>query len=63
VFLAFVLLTAEASAQPPSKIPQIGYLGYGVPAEAADRVRALRTGLRDHGYVEGKSINLVFSMG
>ena len=60
MFLTLVLLTAEASAQPPSKVLQIGYLGYGAPAEAADRVSALRTGLRDHGYVEGKNINLVF---
>ena len=49
-----------AEAQQPSKVPQIGYLSYGPPAEAANRVRALRIGLRDHGYVEGKSINLVF---
>ena len=58
VFLALVLLTAEASAQQPSKVFQIGYLGYGAPAEAESRVNGLRTGLRDHGYVEGKSINI-----
>jgi putative ABC transport system substrate-binding protein len=59
VFLALVLLTAEASAQ-PSKVHQIGYLITGSPAESANRVRALRTGLQDHGYVEGKNISLVF---
>ena len=59
VFFALVLLTGEASAQ-PAKVPQIGYLSVGSPGEATNRVNALRTGLRDHGYVEGKSIHLVF---
>ena len=60
VFLALVLLTAAASAQQPSKVHQIGYLGVGSPAEAANRVNALRIGLRDHGYVEGKTSALYF---
>ena len=55
-----LLVTAEASAQQPSKTPQVGYLSYGAPAESENRVRALKTGLRDHGYIEGKNINLVF---
>jgi putative tryptophan/tyrosine transport system substrate-binding protein len=64
-FMALVsggLLAAPlaAEAQQPSKVPQIGYLGVGSPAEAANRVNALRIGLRDHGYVEGKNISLVF---
>jgi putative ABC transport system substrate-binding protein len=50
----------EYKAQQAAKVPQIGYLSYGSPAEAANRVRALRLGLREHGYVEGKSINLAF---
>jgi putative tryptophan/tyrosine transport system substrate-binding protein len=60
------LLTTEARAQQPAKIPLIGCLFYGSAAEAAkpgplaDRVNALRTGLRDRGYVEGKDIHLVF---
>jgi putative ABC transport system substrate-binding protein len=65
---AFILATAgsllasplTAEAQQAAKVPQIGYLSYGSPAEAANRVRALRIGLREHGYVDGKSINLVF---
>jgi putative ABC transport system substrate-binding protein len=60
VFFALVLLTAEAIAQQPSKVPQIGYLAYGSPAESANRVNALRIGLRDRGYVEDKNISLVF---
>src|SRR5215831_2769122 len=49
-----------ADAQQPSKVCQIGYLNYGTPAESANRVSALRAGLREHGYVEGKNINIVF---
>jgi putative ABC transport system substrate-binding protein len=49
-----------ADAQPPLKVHQIGYLNYGAPAESANRVSALRTGLHEHGYVEGKNINIVF---
>jgi putative tryptophan/tyrosine transport system substrate-binding protein len=49
------------SAQPPSKVSQIGWLIYGSQAEyPASRVEALKIGLRDHGYVEGKNIALVF---
>jgi putative ABC transport system substrate-binding protein len=60
VTAGLLALPLAVEAQQPSKVPQIGYLSYGSPAEAANRVRALRIGLRDHGYVEGKSINLVF---
>jgi putative ABC transport system substrate-binding protein len=58
--VGILLLTAVASAQQPSKVHQIGYLSIGSPAEAASRVNALRIGLRDLGYVEGKDISLVF---
>src|SRR5262245_10156884 len=60
VLLLLSVLTAETSAQPPSKLYRIGYLGYGSPGESGSRVRALRTGLLDHGYVEGKNLELVF---
>jgi putative ABC transport system substrate-binding protein len=49
-----------AEAQQAGRVPQIGYLSYGSPAEAVNRVGALKIGLRDHGYVEGKSIGFVF---
>ena len=64
MFLALLLLialfTTQARAQRPAKVHQIGYLGVGSPAEAANRVNALRIGLRDHGYVEGKTSALYF---
>src|SRR5262245_5540840 len=62
VVLAIGLLgpPLAVEAQQPSKVPQIGYLSVGASAEAANRLKALRTGLRDHGYVEGENIHLVF---
>ena len=60
-FLGLLLLiAAEAHAQQTSKVHQVGYLIYGSPASVAPRMEALRMGLRDLGYVEGKNIILVF---
>jgi putative ABC transport system substrate-binding protein len=47
-------------AEQPAKIAHIGFLGLG-PADAqSSRVKALRAGLRDLGYVEGKNIVIEF---
>ena len=57
--IAFVLLLAGAGAQAqqPAKIPRIGYIsGTGDPSNPGPYVEALRQGLRDLGYVEGKNI-------
>src|SRR5262249_1430187 len=51
---------AAARAQPSSKVHRIGCLNYGAPVESEDRIRALRTGLQDYGYVEGKNVTLEF---
>ena len=51
VFLPTVSLTP---AQQPTKIPRVGYLG-GSASNSA-RIDAFRQGLREVGYVEGKSI-------
>src|SRR5207247_11018140 len=59
-FLALLLLIAppapDARAQQQAKIARLGYLGFGTPAASANRVEALRAGLRDLGYVEGKNL-------
>lgn len=47
-----VCLTAEA--QPAAKIPRIAYLRAEKPPDSD--VEAFRAGLREHGYIEGKSI-------
>src|SRR2546425_8246526 len=49
-----------ARAQPPAKSARLGFLGFGTLAAAAPRVDALRAGLRDLGYVEGKNLIIEF---
>jgi putative tryptophan/tyrosine transport system substrate-binding protein len=49
-----------AEAQTAAKVYRIGYLIYGSPASVAHRTEALRMGLRDLGYVEGKNIAIAF---
>jgi ABC-type uncharacterized transport system substrate-binding protein len=49
-----------ARAQPPSKVPHIGFLRFGPASANAGRIEALRAGLRQLGYVEGKNIVIEF---
>ena len=51
-------LVARAQQQP--KIARLGFLGFGAPAASTNRVEALRAGLRDLGYVEGKNLVIEF---
>ena len=48
------------SAQQPQKVWRIGYLGAEAASVSAYRVEALRAGLRDLGYTEGKNVLFVF---
>jgi putative tryptophan/tyrosine transport system substrate-binding protein len=48
-----------AEAQQPAMVHQLGYLSSQSPIPA-NRVEALRMGLRDLGYVEGKNIAIAF---
>ncbi|HEY8185707.1 MAG TPA: ABC transporter substrate binding protein [Pyrinomonadaceae bacterium] len=53
IFLASIHL---AEAQQPAKVPRIGYVsGTGDASNQGPYVEALRQGLRDLGYVEGKN--------
>ena len=45
-----------ARAQQASKVGRIGYLAFSTAAGDADRLEALRSGLRALGYVEGKNL-------
>ena len=58
--LALALLSAPpaADAQEPAKVPRVGFLSPGSPSGWQYSLEALRQGLRDLGYVEGKSIAL-----
>jgi putative tryptophan/tyrosine transport system substrate-binding protein len=50
-------LCAPAEAQQPAKMPRIGYVSRtGNPSNQGPYVEALRQGLRDLGYVDGKNI-------
>jgi hypothetical protein len=49
-----------ARAQQLADIPRIGFLGLGPASAFASRVEALRQGMRDLGYIEGKNIVIEF---
>ena len=51
----FFALCTYVDAQQPTKVPRIGYLG-GATGTNQGRIEALRQGLRELGYVEGKNI-------
>jgi ABC-type uncharacterized transport system substrate-binding protein len=53
-----LLAPFAAEAQPPSKVPRIGLLGTGTPADTAPRLDAFRQALRELGYVEGQTIQI-----
>jgi putative ABC transport system substrate-binding protein len=58
--LAFAILAAPlaADAQPPPKIPRIGYLGAFTASAGAPFLESFRQGLRELGYVEGQNISI-----
>jgi putative ABC transport system substrate-binding protein len=58
--LSLTLAPLVVEAQQAGKVPQIGYLMSGPPAIFANRVEAMRMGLRELGYVEGKNISIAF---
>jgi putative ABC transport system substrate-binding protein len=51
-------LCFSAQAQQPAKILRIGYLSSDSPSTIAVRIEAFRQGLRELGYVEGKTLLL-----
>jgi putative tryptophan/tyrosine transport system substrate-binding protein len=53
-------LPLAAFAQQSAKVPRIGFLISETHAGQADRIDALRAGLRDLGYLEGKNIAIEF---
>jgi putative ABC transport system substrate-binding protein len=59
----FLALSASAQAQQPTKIPRIGFLVAGTAASISSRVDAFRQGLRERGYVEGKTIVVEYRYG
>jgi putative ABC transport system substrate-binding protein len=49
-------LSSSAEAQQPTKVPRIGYLIVPALSANAAHIEALRQGLRELGYIEGKNI-------
>jgi hypothetical protein len=57
LLLTVLLATGVSSqAQQPKKVPRIGYLETTASSTSLARHEAFRQGLRELGYVEGKSI-------
>ena len=57
----FLVLCSSVSAQQQTKIPRIGYIsGTGNASNQGPYVEALRQGLRELGYVEGKNFVIEF---
>lgn len=52
----FLSSICPAAAQPPNKLPRIGYLGAASLSAIPKRIEAFRDGLHELGYVEGKNI-------
>jgi putative ABC transport system substrate-binding protein len=65
LILAVLLLASAplAQAQQPGKVARIGFLASGSVASSAPLVQAFRQGLRESGYVEGKSIIIEYRYG
>ncbi len=49
-----------AEAQQPTKVPRIGFLASGTAAAPPASLEAFKQGLRDLGYIEGKSIAIEY---
>ena len=60
--LTIVLPTSVsvAATQQSAKVPQVGYLVSAFPSSTPARIEAFLQGLRELGYVEGKTIIIEF---
>lgn len=60
VGLATAVWPLAARAQPSQNVPRIGFLRLGPTSSHTTRIEALRVGLRELGYIEGKNIAIEF---
>jgi putative tryptophan/tyrosine transport system substrate-binding protein len=62
LFLALALFAGPlaGNAQPPARVPRVGYVGAGSTATAGHHARAFAEALRQHGYVEGQNIAIEY---
>jgi ABC-type uncharacterized transport system substrate-binding protein len=54
------VLSLPGRAQQSSKMWRIGYLGFGSASSWASEIEALRSGLSDLGYIEGKNLTIEY---
>ena len=54
--IAMLAIVGLGHTQQPTKVPRIGYLGFGSPSTIPTRIEAFRQGLRELGYVEGQNV-------
>jgi putative tryptophan/tyrosine transport system substrate-binding protein len=47
-------------AQHRAKIPRVGFMGNSTAALEANLIGPFREGLREHGYEEGRNVEIVF---
>jgi putative ABC transport system substrate-binding protein len=57
---AAAVLPSYARGQGVMKMARVGFLGLSPASASANRVEALRMGLRELGYIEGKNIVIEF---
>jgi ABC-type uncharacterized transport system substrate-binding protein len=60
---AVFVFAGSLEAQQPKKVPRIGYLAISSLSSSSTRIEALRQGLRELGYVEGKNIVIEWRSG
>ncbi len=58
--LSVTLAPLVAEAQQAGKVWRIGFLGVGTTMSFQRNIEAMRLGLREHGYVEGRNITMEF---
>lgn len=55
-----LVCTSLVHAQQLGKVPRIGYLSGSSPSGSASLLEGFRQGLQDHGYIEGKNIQVEY---
>ena len=63
LLVACLELAGSGEAQQKAKVPRIGFLGAGSRSSVAARIAAFQQGLRERGYVEGKTIIVEYRFG
>jgi putative ABC transport system substrate-binding protein len=63
LLVGFIVANIHFTEAQQPKAPRIGFLVAGPPSAVANRVEALREGLRERGYIEGKTILVEYRYG